>query len=65
MAHNTYVVPLRSTRYSTLFYAYIDVGLWRFVVCDNGCCHAVGPYYRTRVELLADVDRYAGVYGLA
>jgi len=36
-------------------------GSWRFVDTSTGA--HVGPYYVTKIELLQDLDRYAGVFG--
>lgn len=39
---------------------------WRFIILDgsrNGHLNAVGPYYRTKMELLADMNSYARDYG--
>jgi hypothetical protein len=57
---------IRETRYPGLGYRKDDRQLWRFYALDDPQRPAaVGPHYRTRRELLADVDRYARAYGLA
>jgi len=52
------------TRYPELGYMRIDNKIWRIVskedIKDPG---AVGPYYHSKMELLADLDRYAKDYG--
>lgn len=53
---------VRSTRFPQLGYLQLDRALWRFVDISDGCTdppRCVGPLYRTRSELLADLDRYA------
>jgi hypothetical protein len=53
------------TRFETLAYANIIPGLWRFVDISEGMpkefgqIRAVGPHYKTKIELLTDADRYA------
>lgn len=51
---------LRPTRYAELWYRQDGPGLWRFYSEDR---RAVGPQYKTKAELLADLERYAEVYG--
>ncbi len=51
----------RPTRYKELGYKQLDRGLWRILTTEDGA--AVGPLYRSRAELLADLDRYADAYG--
>jgi hypothetical protein len=53
-------VKPRPTRFPELFYAPIRPNLWRILDADGA---AIGPQYRTRFELLADLDRYARDYG--
>ena len=36
---------------------------WRFVILEGDEQATVGPYYRTRAELLADLTNYATEYG--
>jgi len=49
------------TAYPELTYSNLEKGLWRFSVEGR----SVGPLYRTRAALLADLDRYALEYGLS
>ena len=53
------------TRYPELGYCKCAPGLWRIVDCtdDKGAC--IGPHYRTKGELLADLARYAAEFGAA
>ena len=53
----------RPTRYAELSYRQQDRALWRFV--DNETGAAVGPHYRTKGELFADLERYAALFGCA
>lgn len=52
---------MSETRYKELGYVHVTQNLWRLVDLATG--HVVGPLYRTRAELLADLDRYARVFG--
>ena len=54
---------LRQTRYPELCYMQQDRNLWRFVYVGEGCESVVGPQYRTKAELLADLERYAREWG--
>ena len=55
---------IRPTRYATLGYRCDGRGLWRvYDVDDRESPAAVGPQYRTKMELLADLARYASEYG--
>jgi len=49
------------TRYAELAYEQHARDLWRIIDAETGA--AVGPQYKSRAELLADLDRYARVYG--
>ena len=49
------------TRFLELNYVKIKDGLWRIVDASTGA--PVGPHYRTKMELLADLDRFASVFG--
>ena len=49
------------TRYPELGYRKEAPTLWRIVAIDGES--AVGPFYRTKAELLADLNRYAAEYG--
>jgi hypothetical protein len=46
----------RPTRHAELGYVRHDRDHWRFVDMETGA--AIGPQYRTRAELLADVDTF-------
>ncbi len=47
------------TRFRFLGYAKLVSGLWRFIALDEpGSPAAVGPFYRSRSELLADLTDY-------
>lgn len=55
---------VRDTRYKLLGYQYTGhpaYGCWR--VIDKQTGKAVGPQYKYKCELLADLDRVAEVYG--
>ena len=52
---------LKSTRFSGLRYEKVAVNLWRFV--DVNAVRNVGPHYKSEKELLADMDRFAEVFG--
>jgi hypothetical protein len=55
---------IRPTRYTGLGYREDFRGCWRiYDISEPGRQGAVGPKYRTKVELLADLDRYAREYG--
>lgn len=54
---------IHRTRYKELGYVHQDTNLWRFVDLTDGGAHYVGYHYRTRAELLADLDRYAWEFG--
>lgn len=51
----------RPTRYDGLGFEKHAPNLWRII--DTNTHAAVGPHYRSRAELLADLDRYAREYG--
>lgn len=51
----------RPTRYKDLGFRQDAPSLWRIIAMDTLC--AVGPHYKTKAELLADLDRYAAEYG--
>jgi hypothetical protein len=46
----------RSTRYPELQYEQHTRNLWRIIDAETGA--AIGPQYRTRVELLADLPAF-------
>ena len=55
---------IRPTRYDALGYRCDGRGLWRiYDVMELDSIGAVGPQYRTKAELLADLDRYAKQFG--
>lgn len=47
----------RPTRFEELGYVQQARGLWRFVAMEDN--RVVGPQYRTKAELLADLAAYA------
>ena len=49
------------TRFEELGYTKIDTNLWRIVSLEDGA--VIGPQYRTKTELLCDIERYATEYG--
>ena len=51
------------TRFAELSYEKQGNGNWRIIALETGA--AVGPQYPTRMELLADLPRYAADYGCA
>lgn len=51
----------KATRFHELAYQRQGAGLWRIVTTEGG--DAIGPLYRTEIELLCDLDRYATEYG--
>ncbi len=53
---------MNKTRYPELGYEQIDKTTWRFVDLSTG--KAIGPYYRNKTELLADLERFATQFGV-
>ena len=53
---------IRPTRFPELGYRKDGPSLWRIYADMES---AVGPFYRTKVELLGDLERYAHFYGCA
>ena len=51
----------RTTRYPELLYARFTTTLWRFL--DASDKKPVGPHYRTKRALLADMERFAAQWG--
>ena len=49
------------TRYPELGYRQDDAALWRIYALDGE--RAIGPFYRSKAELLGDLARYAAEYG--
>ena len=58
-----YTWNIRPTRFNLLGYRQDAAQLWRLYNLDGYEPHAVGPHYRTKAELLADLERYAREYG--
>lgn len=58
---------IHPTRFAELAYINQTRGLWRFIATDAlPQISVVGPQYRTRAELLADMSTYArDAWGLA
>ena len=54
---------IRKTCFEELGYVCDGPGLWRVVDLSDGRQARVGPQYRTKVELLADLERYARFFG--
>jgi hypothetical protein len=54
-------MTIRDTRFPELGYARPLKEVWRVIDKSTGC--GVGPLYKTRAELLADLDRFAVVFG--
>lgn len=54
-------MTIRPTRFPELGYRNDGPGLWRIYATETEA--AIGPFYRTKAELMADLDRYAQVYG--
>jgi len=52
---------IKQTRYPELGLANCGRACWRIV--DRSTNQVVGPIYGTKAELLADLDRYAAVFG--
>lgn len=49
-------MTIHPTKYAEIGYACTAPSLWRFIDVETG--KEVGPQYRSRHELLADVDSY-------
>lgn len=47
----------RPTRYAEFGYRQDADRIWRVIDAETGA--AIGPYYRTKVELLVDLDGFA------
>jgi hypothetical protein len=56
-------VKVYKTRFKELGYCHSLSGEWRIVAREEDPPAAVGPMYRSRVELLCDLERYAAIYG--
>lgn len=55
------MMQIYPTRYPELGYAQHGPNLWRIIDMETGA--AIGPHYKSKTELLADLDRYARVFG--
>lgn len=53
----------KPTRFAELVYRYDGHQLWRVYDATDGSPRAVGPHYRSQLELLADLPRYAREWG--
>ena len=53
---------IRPTRFPLLGFRRDAAQLWRFYSLDGETPHSVGPHYRTKTELLADLERFAHEY---
>ena len=49
------------TRFEELGYTKIDTNLWRIVSMEDGA--VIGPQYKTKTELLCNLESYATEYG--
>jgi hypothetical protein len=60
-------IHIHSTRYPGLGFANTNpagTAIWRVIDChEEGREASVGPQYKTKTELLADLDRYAKTWG--
>lgn len=59
-------LTVRPTRYPELGYVNQQAGLWRVVMMEtttNSRLGTIGPYYHTKQELLADLNRFAAEFG--
>ena len=52
---------VRPTRFHELGYVRLSASLWRIVTTED--LVTVGPLYRTRTELLSNLECYASFYG--
>jgi hypothetical protein len=50
-----------ATRFKELNYTKCAANLWRIVDAETDA--TIGPHYKTKTELLADLARYAKEYG--
>ena len=62
-------IKISKTRFAGLGFANINpagAAVWRVIdLHDAGREAVVGPIYKTKAELLADLDRYAASWGYA
>ena len=54
---------IRPTRFKELGYRHDSERNWRIVDIMDGGESSIGPYYVTKAELLADLERFAEVFG--
>ena len=62
------ISDVRKTQYPELGYLKVGMACWRVIdLSDNPAPDdspiVIGPQYRTKTELLADLNRFAKVYG--
>lgn len=48
------------TRFAEIGFQKVNPDLWRFVSLEDGC--HVGDHYRTKAELMANLEDYASLY---
>jgi len=59
-------IGIRATRFEELGYRQDGPNLWRiYDIMDPDSPGAVGPHYKTKAELLADLEDYAAGFGCA
>lgn len=51
----------QGTRYKELGWTKLGRSLYRFVDASTQAC--IGPYYATKTELFADMERFARLFG--
>lgn len=54
---------MNTTRFKDIGYRRDAPNLWRFV--DMSTDASIGPQFRTKAELLADLNRFATLFGCA
>ena len=54
-------IKITRTRFAELDLANCGKGGWRFVATEDGA--VIGPQYKTKIEALCDLPRYAAEYG--
>jgi hypothetical protein len=54
---------MAKTRFKELEFEQVAPNLWRFMDVTGEKPAHVGPYYTTKTELLADLERYAAQFG--
>lgn len=54
-------MKLHATRFPELQYAHLMPGVWRLIDASTG--QTIGHNYKTRLELLADLERVAHDFG--